>query len=314
MFTNNKRGHLVSVILITCNRSSLIARSIDSIMTQDHCNFELLVMDASTNENTQNIVLKYQDTRIKYHRIIDEEYVAKTFLYAISIAEGEYIAFLDDDDEWISPQKLSKQLALFKKLPSDYGIVYCWWEIVFDDTGQKQHFDHKTARGDVFQDMLAKNVINGLPSIMIKKKVFDELGGVEDSPNILPSDHLMLTKFCKYYKVDYVAEVLVRCHERHGFGSMNNISTEKFSEQMRMNLYLRFLHLFSSDYENNPKAKKEVFKKVLSCAVKANQAYVLSFYSRLFIKEYADYKFVLRIYIKYILSFVGIAMGKKKLF
>ena len=119
----------VSVIINTCNRSALIGRAVDSVLQQDFADFELLVIDASSDESTRAVMDRYQDPRIRYYRIIDEEYFAKTFNYAISLARGGYIAFNDDDDEWISPQKLSKQVALMESLPEDYGVVYCWWEM-----------------------------------------------------------------------------------------------------------------------------------------------------------------------------------------
>lgn len=291
----------ISIILLTCNRSELIRRSIDSVLMQDYPSFELLIFDASSNEDTNNVVSTYDNERIKYFRIIDEEYIAKTLIYALSVVRGEYIAFIDDDDEWISSQKLRKQIELFNSLPSDYGIVYCWWEIVFDDTGQQQRFEHKIARGYIFDQMLEKNVINGLPSLMIKKRLFDEIEAIVDSPDILPSDHLMLTKLCKFYKVDFVPEVLVRCHERHGYGSMNNTPTDRFSERSRLNLFLCFLSSFRLDYDKNPQAKKVVFEKIITYAVKANDPKIFLSHLQKYLVNYRDGVFALKAVSKYLL-------------
>lgn len=304
MFTESKKPK-VSVIINTCDRSQLIGRALESVLQQDFTDFELLVIDASSDESTRAVMDRYQDPRIRYYRIIDEEYFAKTFNYAISLARGGYIAFNDDDDEWISPQKLSKQVALMESLPEDYGVVYCWWEMWFDDVGQPVELPHKSNRGYLFDQMLYDNAIHGTPSLLIKKKLFDELGGLEDDPSVLPSDHFLLTKFSQKYRFDLVPEILVRCHERHDYGSMGRKPSSKFTYRHRANLQILFLKTFAKDYKRLSRARRKRYEMIIDNAVKLSDIQLATKFLCRHLIESAD----IRYFLWHLAKFIGIAFG-----
>ena len=243
---------------------------------------------------------RYSDPRIRYYRIIDEEYVAKTVNYAISLTKGKYIAFNDDDDEWISPQKLSKQVALMDSLPEDYGVVYCWWEMWYDDIDKSVGEARISNRGYLFDEMLLDNAILVSPSLLIRKKLFDELGGVLDDPTVLPSDHFLLTKFSQKYKFDLVPEVLVRCHERHQYGSMGRKPSSKFTLEHRLNLSLKFLQTFQEGYKRNPQARRHMIERIISGAARAGNLKVFLTYAWLHFCSYFSPWFLFRSGYRYI--------------
>jgi glycosyltransferase involved in cell wall biosynthesis len=92
----------VSVIIITYNRADLLSRAINSVLFQDYQDFELLIIDDASTDNTSEIVRAFNDNRIKYYLNEKNLGIAKSRNKGISLAVGEYIAMLDSDDYWIS--------------------------------------------------------------------------------------------------------------------------------------------------------------------------------------------------------------------
>ena len=114
----------VSVIIATYNRSHLISRAIQSILNQTYKNIEVIIVDDSSTNKTQNIISEFnqKDTRIVYIRNKNRLGFAKSLNKGIEISKGKYIARLDDDDFWCDPQKLEKQIKFLEEHP-EYVLV-----------------------------------------------------------------------------------------------------------------------------------------------------------------------------------------------
>lgn len=108
----NSKAPLVSVIVTTYNRKELLKETLDSILNQTFTNFELIVVDDGSTDNTEEIIQKIKDTRIIYIKIDNWGGPARPRNIGIKKAKGEYIAFCDDDDLWVE-EKLDKQLSEF---------------------------------------------------------------------------------------------------------------------------------------------------------------------------------------------------------
>jgi hypothetical protein len=107
---------LVSIITPSYNSSSFIAQTIESILSQTYVNWELLITDDCSTDNTRDIVEYYQrkDSRIKFFQLKQNAGAAVARNHSIRMARGRYIAFCDSDDRWY-PKKLEKQLAFMKE-------------------------------------------------------------------------------------------------------------------------------------------------------------------------------------------------------
>lgn len=112
---------LVSIIMPTYNCGRFIKDSIDSVLAQTYTNWELLIVDDCSTDNTESIVRAYKDTRIHYFRNEKNKGAALTRNRALREAKGRYIAFLDSDDLWI-PEKLERQIAHMKQ--KGYAFTY----------------------------------------------------------------------------------------------------------------------------------------------------------------------------------------------
>jgi glycosyltransferase involved in cell wall biosynthesis len=115
---------IVSVIIPTYNRALLIGRAIQSVLDQSCADFELLVVDDASTDDTEQVVSGYEDSRIRYVRHEQNMGGGAARNSGIDLACGEYVAFLDSDDEWF-PGKLERQLAQATASSPDHGIFYC---------------------------------------------------------------------------------------------------------------------------------------------------------------------------------------------
>lgn len=102
---------MVSIITPTCNCADFIAKTIDSVRAQTYQNWEMIIVDDCSQDNTREIVEEYikKDNRIQYHLLKENSGAAVARTYAMKLARGSYIAFLDSDDIWMQ-DKLRRQI------------------------------------------------------------------------------------------------------------------------------------------------------------------------------------------------------------
>ena len=112
---------LVSIIMPTYNCARFICESIDSVLAQTYTNWELIIVDDSSTDNTAEMVANFNDPRIHYLRNEQNEGAALTRNKALRAAKGRYIAFLDSDDLW-HPDKLERQIAFMEQ--NGYAFTY----------------------------------------------------------------------------------------------------------------------------------------------------------------------------------------------
>ncbi len=112
---------LVSIIMPTYNCGRFIAESIQSVLAQTYTNWELIIVDDCSTDNTAEVVASFEDKRIHYLQNEQNEGAALTRNKALRAAQGRYIAFLDSDDLWL-PTKLERQIAFMEQ--NNYAFTY----------------------------------------------------------------------------------------------------------------------------------------------------------------------------------------------
>jgi glycosyltransferase involved in cell wall biosynthesis len=153
---------------------------------------------------------------------------------------GAFLAFVDDDDEWM-PQKLERQAALLANAPDRVGLVYAWADTVKQD-GTPGHPYRSAQRGDVLKTLLDVCFIPS-PTVVVRRTALEESGGFDES---LPScqDWDMWTRVVQAgYGIDVVEEVLAR-HHKHGRAS---IGTSPSSLDGFMRYYAKHAHLYRQE-------------------------------------------------------------------
>lgn len=160
----------ISIITPCHNSDSVISETLESVINQSYQNWELLIVDDCSTDNSANIIRQYgaKDTRIKYiktHTASGSPSLPRNI--GIENASGKYIAFLDSDDVWL-PNKLEKQVNYIEE--NGYDIVYSFYEKM-NWKGEKKNRIVKTRKNSTYQSLLKSNAIPCLTSIVSRKAV-----------------------------------------------------------------------------------------------------------------------------------------------
>lgn len=115
-------NELVSIIMPSYNTAKFISKTIESVLEQTYKNWELLIVDDCSTDNTDEIVSKYDDDRIIYLKNKKNSGAAVSRNKALKNAKGKWIAFLDSDDLWY-PTKLEEQIKYMKKNKYSFHIL-----------------------------------------------------------------------------------------------------------------------------------------------------------------------------------------------
>jgi glycosyltransferase involved in cell wall biosynthesis len=113
----------VSVIIPTYNRAGLLKRAIQSVLNQIYQDFEIIIVDDASTDNTENVIESFKEHRIRYIKHESNKGAAVARNTGIKFANENYIAFQDSDDEWL-PEKLEKQMEIIEHASPRVGVVY----------------------------------------------------------------------------------------------------------------------------------------------------------------------------------------------
>ncbi len=223
----------VSVVIPTYNRSEKLRRAIKSVLDQSHRNFELIVIDDNSEDDTEEVVEGFGDDRIVYHRNKKNLGGGGARNLGIRESSAEYIAFLDDDDEWL-PRKLEKQLKAIKGAPASYCGVYTG---LTKYRGGKPLTQKMIAReGDIFHDLLWENIIGSTSVILLRKGCVTEVGGF--TQGLPASQELDLyLRLAEKYEFGCVPESLVKYHIHKDNQITSDYSKKVHSRRYIFNLY-----------------------------------------------------------------------------
>jgi len=196
----------VSVIIPTYNRATLLEKAVQSVLYQTYNDFEIIVCDDASTDNTPQIINKFKDKRIRFTRYEQNKGVIKLRNAAITISNGDYIAFLDDDDEWL-PTKLEEQIAVLQESTDKLGAVYTGAYSIDMKLNKVKEVSYPTLRGNVLRGLLLNNFIT-TSSMVIKNLCFEEVG-LFDPEYKSASDFDMWIRIAEKFDFDYIPKPLV---------------------------------------------------------------------------------------------------------
>ena len=197
----------VSVIIPSYNRAHLLGKAIQSILNQTYQDFEIIVVDDGSKDNTEEVVRGFNDKRIRYiwHEVNKGGSAARNT--GIKAARGEYIAFQDSDDEWLS-QKLEKQMKVFEKVSPKVGVVYTgYWRLKGDKKTYIPSSKVSQKEGDIHKILLEVNFVT-TQAVVVKTECFERAGMFEEELRRLEDWELWI-RISKYYHFKCIDEPLV---------------------------------------------------------------------------------------------------------
>lgn len=201
---------MVSAIITTHNRIDVLPRAINSVLSQTYNDIELIVVSDGSTDGTNEYMKSYeQDNRVRYISYSPGHGGNYARNQGILNAKGEFLAFLDDDDEWL-PEKIAKQVAVLNENP-EAGLVYTAVRSIYVNEGIAYNF-FPECEGDLSKRILIGNCIGTTSCVMVRRElVADELF---DEELKAMQDHEMWIRLCQKTKVVYCKEVLLNYYNQ----------------------------------------------------------------------------------------------------
>ena len=257
---DNTEGPRISVIITTYNRADMLPRAIESVLAQTLQDYEIIIVDDCSTDNTQDVIAKFDDSRIRSFLHERNKRQAASINTGIARAQGEYIAFLDDDDEWL-PIKLCHQAALLDSSPPSVGLVYGWLDEVNDSTGQTIASYRGTMRGDIFDNLLALDIPSPTSTLLVRSSVAREMNGFDDRLR-RHIDNDFICRVAQRYHVEVLPEVVAKNYIAHVHSRISGNNIESLSNAAA---YLR-VHMtrFACELGRRPKSHAVVLRRLAS--------------------------------------------------
>jgi len=249
------KSPLVSVVIPTYRRSESLLRAIRSVLNQTYDNIELIVINDNQKDSKEygdvtKIINSFSE-RIKYVCHEGNKGGAAARNTGIAASEGEYIAFLDDDDEFCS-EKILLQVKRMSELDDSWGGCYCGYERIIDGNCFQRISQYD--EGNILSNLLKlENSIAAGSTLLIKKVVVDDLGGFDES-FIRHQDWEFMVRFFSKYKLSCVPRILVKLHIDDRRNSPSAATLENTKEE--------FFRKFQTTIMNlPPQDQKLIFKR-----------------------------------------------------
>ena len=206
-----KKAELISIIIPTYNRATLLYRSVNSVINQIYPNWELIIIDDASKDNTESVVESFQDKRIKYVKLNKNKGVSNARNIGLEIAKGEFLAFLDSDDEWL-PEKLVKQLEVFKNTSLNSLVVVS--SGYFIKGKDNNRFYTPNRRGYVLEDFVFGRIKDYQPQCWLIKTNYVQTNNIRfDVLMHSGEDWDFMARLLKAGQLDYVPEILVHIYQ-----------------------------------------------------------------------------------------------------
>jgi teichuronic acid biosynthesis glycosyltransferase TuaG len=249
-----KKTKLISIIIPTYNSSKFIEETVNSVFKQTYKNWELIIIDDCSTDNTFEILEKLQkENSDKSIKILKTN---KNFggpfgptNVAINESKGEYIALLDHDDLWDS-QKLQRQIDFVSKNNLDFCACNLTYQNINLNKKEKFDIDNK---GNLTEKILYKNIIPTMPVCLFKKEVFKKIKFRDDFK--ITGDWEFFIRFFEInFKNGFLKDyfVIKKIHN-------NNLSNKKDLKQINFELN-EIYNLNKDKYDSNKKLKSNTLK------------------------------------------------------
>lgn len=262
----------VSVIIPTYNSARFITATLDSVLGQSFRDFEIIVVDDGSTDNTREVVRPYLNSIDYIYQQNSERSVARN--NALSRARGEYIAFLDSDDLW-TPEKLARQVAVLDDHPQ-VSLVFTQARYV-DEGGKPVSFAGQTIDGqpgkelvivDYSIPLLSSNVIAGGGSAaMTRRRLLEEVGNF-DLDLVQSEDWDMWVRLARLGPFAYIPEPLTS-YRVYGWKKLLSRQMDEESIQQHMRILDKNLAGWQGDPQEKLRLRNDALRFALVLATQA---------------------------------------------
>lgn len=295
----------VSVIIPTYNRAHLIKDAVESVLNQTYQDFELIVIDDGSTDNTREVLAVYKDKLTYIYQ--DNQGRSSARNHGIKLAQAEFIAFLDSDDVWF-PDKLERQVPILESAPPDVVLVHGYKCIVDQNLQLVPGWELKLRKSytlaekgeETYENYLYFNCIF-TSSILVRKTAIIEIDGYDASIGSLEDLDLYLRLLLKGYNFTFISEPALIKYRWHEYNT-----DERSSKFGYLQVYEKHLHecLKLGDSMRITKAKKLLNQGLAKAHYRLGDYYKSRYYwQKAFVKDW-ETVFAISFWKQYFGSFI----------
>ncbi len=270
----------ISVIIPTYNRAHTLERAIDSALNQTYDDFEIIVVDDCSTDNTSEIVHAYDDKRITYIRSNSNKGANHARNIGISHADGEYISFLDSDDQ-LHKRYHEVCLDVINKCASDCGGVFTSIDLYRD--GKLYNVKSAPEKKITQNDVCDGNIIGGFSGTIFKSGIFDTIGKLDETLET-SQDYDFYIRVLEHYSLVGIDEPLVNYY-LHGDNISVNIEKKEQGNRKIIEKHKDIIsnkrisaQLFSEGLHHGLDGNLTIARKRFKCSIQQNKYNILSYY------------------------------------
>lgn len=177
---------LISVVIPSYNHGRYLGRALQSVLDQTYTNWEVIIIDNHSTDNTEEVIATFSDARIAYFKIHNNGVIAASRNAGIMTAKGQWVAFLDSDDWWT----IDKLQTCFDHINNNVDLLYHDLEII---TEKPHLFKQKVikswqVKSPVIIDLLVSGNAIATSSVVVRTKLLKQLNGMCESPDMVAAE------------------------------------------------------------------------------------------------------------------------------
>lgn len=216
---------LVSIGVASYNNAQYIERTLDSIKGQDYPNWEFIIVDDCSKDNSVEVIKQWltNNPGVQARLIINEQNAGtpRVFNKILAASQGEYLSIIGSDDIYL-PHKMAMQVAVMQQLGSSYGM--CYSDIIridehdnVRDNGAVVVWEQGKPEGQILPFLLRGNFLPAM-GVLIRCSIFQEIGGFDET--LCFEDWEMWLRIADHYQIKYVPGVVAH-YRVHGTSAMS---------------------------------------------------------------------------------------------
>jgi len=250
---NTKFTPLVSIVIPTYNHAKFISKALKSVIDQTYKNWEAIIIDNESVDETYKLVNDFNDSRIKYFKISNDGVIAKSRNLGIKEAKGDWIAFLDSDDWWTK----DKLEVCISKIGKNTDLIYHAHEYV---NKSKSFFKKKIIRGrqlkkPILNDLLIGTITKGTQvsnsSVIVRKNILIKIGGLNENKILVGSDD-----YDTWLRIAEITDQFLYINQKLSYYLLHDTNTTRKDMSIPQRLVVKdFMHLFNNQQKLNLEVK-----------------------------------------------------------
>ena len=242
----------ISIIINCYNGEKYLSQCISSVLDQTYSNFEIIIFDNYSTDQSKNIINNFKDERLKYYKSNTKVSLYKARNEAIKKTTGEFIAFLDVDDWWDKNYLSSRKEQFYNE---EYDFFYTNTFVFYQNKNVlKKYKKYKLPSGKIY-DSLAKDYFIIISGLIIRKKIFDIIGNFNSNLNII-GDFDFVMRGSKNFNFHALNDPLI-------FYRVHKSNFSKLNSEIFFREFLYWFNLQEKLDDNNFDRNKNLFKEKL---------------------------------------------------